>query len=510
MEANDSKMSLETPAIHIEGLTKNFGAFRAINRIDISVGKGEVHALVGQNGAGKSTLMGILSGRIAPTEGKVEIFGTPLVFGDPRYSKKLGISIIYQELTIAPNLTAAQNVFLGQTLSKYGFVMERAMERRFKELCGVLGVDISAGTPAKYLSVAQQQMVEIMRGLQSEARILILDEPTASLAPPERESLLQVVDNLRASGISVIYTSHHLDEVLQISDKVTILRNGERIATEPKAYWNKENLVGTMLGEEGLSPTEGRKSSERGSFAGDEILKAEITVPGVLDHVEITLRAGEVLGIGGLVGSGRSTLVRALAGGEPAAQGTFWLDGKKVRRPKSPADALRYGIALAPEDRKHQGLVLGMSCVDNINLINFKQVKRFGFFRAKEAVRIADGLGRKFGLTRPIHTITGNLSGGNQQKVLLSKVCNVHPRILLIDEPTRGIDIGVKREVMNILRELAQEGMAIIVISSELEEVVEVSDRVVVLSKGRKVKELQKEEISVGNILNATFREGAV
>ncbi|MEH7505516.1 sugar ABC transporter ATP-binding protein [Neobacillus drentensis] len=501
-------------SILISGLTKRYGRFNAISNIDIKILEGEIHSLVGQNGAGKSTLLGILSGRVAPSDGSIQVYEKELDYGDPRSSRRLGIATIYQELTIIPNLSAVDNVFLGQNISKYGFLSKGKMLERYQELCELMNVTIPPTKIANRLSIADQQMLEIMRGIQLNARILILDEPTASLAPPERKSLLETLKSLRSKGITIIYVSHHLDEVLEISDNVTILRNGEKVITEQRSYWSKDKLVSTMLGEEvGNDLVEAvAVSTDINHKIGREVLRAEqVTVPDAIEDINLTIHAGEIIGIGGLVGSGRSTLVRALAGLEPLSSGNLWIEGKKVKWPKSPRHSIRMGIGFAPEDRKHQGLVLDLSCQDNINMTDLKRIRKWGFYSRKSAGKIAEKLGERFGLTRPIDTICRNLSGGNQQKVLLGKLCNLGPNILIVDEPTRGIDIGVKIDVLKVLKQLANEGMSIIIISSELEEVVAVSDKVLVLSKGRLVKEITKnDEISVGNILNATFKGGTM
>ncbi|PWA13067.1 sugar ABC transporter ATP-binding protein [Pueribacillus theae] len=509
LEKNNTSKDI---AINISGLTKKYGNFYAVSNVDITISKGEIHSLVGQNGAGKSTLLGILSGRVTPSSGCIKIFGEELNYGDPRSSRRLGIATIYQELTIIPNLTAVDNVFLGQNISRNGFLSKRKMQQRFNELSELLGVNIPPSALSSRLSIADQQMLEIMRGIQLDANILILDEPTASLAPAERESLLKTIKSLREKGITIIYVSHHLDEVLEISDSVTILRNGEKIKTERGHFWTKDKLVAEMLGKEignDLIQVISEPFDNQNLFGKEVLRTRNVVVPGAVKDISFSIRSGEIIGIGGLVGSGRSTFVRALAGLEPTSTGELWIDSKKVKWPSSPRYSMNLGIALAPEDRKHQGLVLDLSCQDNINMVDFKRVRRWGLYHTNSAKNIATVFSKKFGLNRPIQTLCRNLSGGNQQKVLLSKVCNLNPRVLIVDEPTRGIDIGVKIEVLKILKQLASEGMSIIVISSELEEVVAVSDRVLVFSKGRLVKELnEKHEINVGNILRANFLGG--
>ncbi|MBU8877514.1 sugar ABC transporter ATP-binding protein [Bacillus sp. FJAT-29790] len=504
-----SDNSIGTSAINITNLIKRYGNFYANNNINLEINKGEVHALVGQNGAGKSTLLGILSGRIAPTSGSVHVFGKELHYGDPRSSRHSGIATIYQELTIIPNLMAVENVFLGQTISRYGFLSKEKMYSKFNEISQIMGVDIPPSILASRLSIADQQILEIMRGIQSNAKIILLDEPTASLAPPERESLLNTIKSLRSKGITIIYVSHNLEEVIDISDKITVFRDGEKVITMPKDFWTKEKLVANMLGQENVNEYLKFDKDENRDVLKDrkEIISCRnVTVPGIIESINLNVSSGEIVGIGGLVGSGRSTFVRALAGLEPSSSGQLVIGGKKEKWPTSPRMSIKYGIAFAPEDRKGQGLVLGLSARENINMVNFKQVSKWGFYLNKSASNIAQDFSEQFGLTRSIKLECRNLSGGNQQKVLLSKVCNIKPKVLIVDEPTRGIDLGVKKDVIKILRELASQGMGIIVISSELEEVVAVSDKVIVFSKGRMVKELNsKEEISVSNILKSTF-----
>ncbi|WP_281974656.1 sugar ABC transporter ATP-binding protein [Halobacillus litoralis] len=500
---------LQIKAIKIKGLTKKYGKFNAITNIDVSIDPGEIHSLVGQNGAGKSTLLGVLSGRIAPTHGKIEVFDEELKYGQPLSSRKQGIATIYQELTTISTLSALENVFLGQSFSNKGFTDFKEMKKRYYELCDLMKVQVNPSSMVKELSIADQQILEIMRGLAFNSRILILDEPTASLAPPERKMLLDILKSLREKGLTIIYVSHHLDEVLEISDNVTILRNGKKVQTESIDFWDKDKLVSSMMGEDIGSDIVSlfKNTPFRTAAEQKEVLKAEgIQLPGKIKDGYLSIKSGEILGIGGLVGSGRTELVSTIAGLEPSSTGELWIEGKKVKWPKSVPASLKKGIILAPEDRKEQGLILGLSSMENINIINLKKVNKFSFYDRRASKSIAETLANKFSLTRPLTEPSQNLSGGNQQKVLLSKVCNADPKVLIVDEPTRGIDLGVKIEVLKLLKELASEGMAIIVISSELEEVVAVSDRVMVLSKGTVTKELVGEdEITEENILKHAF-----
>ena len=496
------------PAVYCRQVEKTYGAIRALHPVDLEVRPGTIHALVGQNGAGKSTLLGILAGRTRAGAGTIEVFGKPEALGDPRTARRASIIAIYQELTIVPALSAVANVFLGQTLSSGGLLSEAAMRRRFLELARRLDVRIPPEAEARTLSIADQQILEIMRAVQSEARIILFDEPTAALAPAERTALFRLMRDLRRNGHTMLYVSHNLDEVLDISDDVTVFRNGRRIASSAVAEWSKPKLVGAMLGED-VGDIYHRRTGRRP--AGDRpLLRAKgVDVPGAIGGVDLTLRPGEVVGIGGLVGSGRTTLLRALAGLEPAAKGNLWIDGEKRPWPRRPHDARALGIALVPEDRKLQGLVLGMSAMENIALPRLRDATRHGLLsdaRMREAAERVSSLFRldPSRLRHPVH----QLSGGNQQKALLARWRYCRPKVLLVDEPTRGIDIGAKGEILDCLRAFADDGIGVVIVSSELEEIVAVADRVLVLAEGRTAGQLDARsgEVSVAAILNDAFR----
>lgn len=498
-----------TPAIDARGVSKRFGGIQALRDVSLRVDAGTVHALVGENGAGKSTFLGTIAGRLAPSAGEVAIFGAQYEFGSPRYARKLGISAIYQELTIVPGLSTQANVFLGQTLTRLGMLSEAGMRGLFEALCERFGVRIPADVPAGGLSIADQQMVEIMRGIQSDARLLLFDEPTTALAVREREALFRVMSQLRDGGVTMVLVSHNLDEVLAIADVVTVFRDGELAATAPRERWTKRELVRAMIGHDVREGARVRGPA-RPRQEGPPLLRAEnITVPGALDGVSLEVRAGEVLGVGGLVGSGRSTLLRALAGLEPGSRGALSLEGVAQSWPKTPRQAIRAGISLVPEDRKRQGLVLGMTVRDNIAMSDFGRVSRHGFLSSRALDQAARATAGEFGLDEArLGATVRHLSGGNQQKVLLGRWHYRRPRILLADEPTRGIDIGAKEEVLATLRHLADQGVGIVLVSSELEEVTALADRVLVLSEGRAVGELDAADgpLTVERILNAAFR----
>ncbi|MER9947225.1 sugar ABC transporter ATP-binding protein [Mesorhizobium sp. M0047] len=498
---------MTSPAISLLDVSKAFGPVMALHPVRLDIKAGTIHAFVGQNGAGKSTTLGILAGRTAPNSGQVLLFGKPATLGDPRAARAQGISAIYQELTIVPALSAAANVFLGQTVARQGFLQERSMHQRFAALCERLKVSIDPATEARRLSVADQQMLEIMRALQADSNIILFDEPTTALAPPEREALFAVMRELRDQGHTLVYVSHNLDEVLDISQYISVFRNGRLVETRAKSSWTKSTLVASMLGE-AIGDIYHRR--DRVSTVPDQpVLRVSgLTVPSAVTDLSLSISPGEILGIGGLVGSGRTTFLRAIAGMEPRASGRLEVDGREVAWPTAPRAARDYGIALVPEDRKSQGLVLGMACADNVVMANYGRVGRHGFVDTARLRSLSRKSTDRFGLDpRRLGDPVGNLSGGNQQKVLLSRWDYEQPKVLMVDEPTRGIDVGAKSEILDALRDFAERGIAVIIVSSELEEIVAVADRVIVLSEGRLVGELNhaQKPLSVHAILNCAF-----
>ena len=488
------------PAVRFKNVDKAFGDTLAVKAVTFEIPAGTVHALVGENGAGKSTLLGMLAGRITPTAGQIEVSGNILQAGNVRASRSAGVVAIYQELTIVPALSACANVFLGQTRSRFGFLAERAMRLRFEDLCVRLGVKITAAAVAGTLSVADQQMLEILRALQSKARILLLDEPTSALAPPEREALFARLRELRADGVTILLVSHNLDEVLAIANEISVCRDGKLVRTAPVGTWTKATLVAAMLGHD-LRKGGGRPTRK---FSRPLLEAAGITVPGKIENVSVSIRPGEIVGVGGLVGSGRTTLLRTLAGLEPGASGQLSIDGKIRSLPTDPARALTLGIALIPEDRR-QGLVLGLTAQENVVLADLTATATAGFISERQLHRAAQSAIRGYDFN-PSHLgmDAATLSGGNQQKLLLARWRHRQIRVLLADEPTRGIDIGAKEEILRNLRNLADQGLAIVFVSSELEEVVAVSDRIIVLSAGREAGSLNPGA-TVSDILSAAF-----
>ncbi len=498
--------SAPAPALSARGLGKRFGATQALTDIDLDIRPGTIHALVGENGAGKSTLLGILAGRLHQSEGSFTVFGSPVALGSPRAARRVGIAAIYQELTIIGPLTAIANVFVARARSRAGFLDETAMRARYEELSSQLGVSVPPGTLARDLSVAQQQLLEILRALDAEARIILFDEPTAALGATEREALFVLMRDLRSRGVTMVFVSHALDEVLSVADHVTVFRDGRLTASRPVEAWTKQALVEEMLGRSvsdaspdqpvlGATPHTVPETPVARTGSTERGLRIEgLRVAGSQTGVDLELSHGEILGLGGLVGSGRSSVLRALAGLDQRSSGRMWVDGKEVSWPRSVRQALGHGIALLPEDRKTQGLVLVLSAAENILLSDLGAVARRGMISPKRMQAAAAEVSRAYGfnparLAEPAQ----NLSGGNQQKLLLARWGHRPPRFLLADEPTRGIDVGAKAEILATLRSRAAAGLGILLVSSELEEVAETSDRVLAISSGRIV-----DEITVG------------
>jgi rhamnose transport system ATP-binding protein len=489
-------------ALRAQGIHKSFPGVRALNNVDFDLRAGEVHGLVGENGAGKSTLVKIITGAYAADAGRVEAFGHELRHGDPRARRRAGIAALYQELTIVPEMSAAANVFLGRPRRRGVFVSRSDTHRAFRQLTTRLGLTIDPDVRAASLSVANQQMLEIMRALAADHRILIMDEPTASLGHAEREHLYETIRGLREAGVATVYVSHNLDEVLAVCDRVSVMRDGELVATEPVERWTKDSLVTAMLGH-----VLRKRQPQRRRTAEEEVLRVEgLSVPGVLEDISFTLRRGEILGLGGLVGSGRSELLRGLAGAEGNADGRLFVRGQERPWPRTVRSALALGIALAPEERKSQGLVLSLSAAANVSLTDMKTVASGPLLRERRRLHRAAEIMRPLAFdTSRLRESAGSFSGGNQQKLVVGKCLHRRPEVLLMDEFARGIDVGAKAEMLDVVTRLAVEGTSIIIVSSELEELVEVADRVLVLARGRLIGELGHADASVERILRLVF-----
>ena len=500
--AHTAAASSASIALRAQGIHKGFPGVRALHDVDFDLRAGEVHGLVGENGAGKSTLVKIIAGAYGADAGRVEAFGHELGHADPRASRRAGIAAIYQELTIVPDMSAAANVFLGQAQRRGFFVSRSATTRAFGKLSTRLGLTIDPDLRAGSLSVADQQMLEIMRALAADRRILIMDEPTASLGPVEREHLHQTLRGLRDAGVATVYVSHNLDEVLALCDRVSVMRDGELVATEPIERWTKERLVTAMLGHVLLKP-----QPKRRRISEEEVLRVEgLSVPGVLEDVSFRLRRGEILGLAGLVGSGRSMLLRLLAGADSDGTGRLFVRGHEQPWPRTVRRALTMGIALAPEERRSQGLVLSLSAAANVSLTEMRKVASGPVLRERRRLERAAELLQPIGFdVSRLREPAGSFSGGNQQKLVVGKWLHRRPEVLLMDEFMRGIDVGAKEEMLAVVRQLAAERMSLIIVSSEFEELIEAADRVLVLARGRLIGEFDQADASVERILRLVF-----
>ncbi|MEW1717962.1 sugar ABC transporter ATP-binding protein [Streptomyces sp. NPDC093109] len=492
------------PAVVCRGVSKVFGRTYAVRDVDLEIPRGAVHALVGENGAGKSTLLGMISGRLATDTGSVEVFDTVLGAGGPRRARGLGLVTVYQELTMVPALSAEANVFLGGNISRRGLLSRREMRGRYERMCEDFEVDIPADALARTLSVSQQQILEIMRGVQADGRVLLLDEPSAALAEHERDTLYRILDRLRTRGTTIVFVSHNLDEVLRLSDSISVLRNGRLVETAPRERWNRQALIRSMVGRE-IGVTARGGTHEPG---GPALEASGVGVPGVLDDIGIRVHAGEIVGLWGLVGSGRTTFMRALAGLDGTSSGELRLGGKPVPWPRSAREAIASGVVMVPEDRKN-GLVPAMDAVDNVS-VGVTRATRLGRIDHARERAAAEEFTRYFGFdANRLEAPVRHLSGGNQQKVLLAKWAARTPRVFLVDEPTRGIDVGAKSEVLASLVSLARDGAAVIVTSSELEEVLAIANRLLVFTKGRVVREIPADspQFRVRDIVRLGFHE---
>ncbi|MBZ5638339.1 MAG: sugar ABC transporter ATP-binding protein [Acidobacteriia bacterium] len=468
--------------LELRGIVKRYGAVLALDRVDFDVARGEVHALVGENGAGKSTLMKILAGAVPRDAGSVLVDGTEAVLDSPADSQRLGIGMIHQDLKIVPEMTVAENLLLGAEplVERTPFIDRRAMERTARAALAQLGEVLDPAAKAGRLGVARQQIVEIARAISRKVRVLALDEPTAPLTGREIARLFDVVRRLRGEGAGIVYISHRLDEVFEIADRVTVLRDGRTVASAPASTIDRATLVRWMVGRE---ITEGARTAERAP--GEEILRLEEVAAGGLGPVTLRLHRGEILGLAGLVGAGRTELARLIFGADRAERGRMLLEGKVIA-PRSPREAIDLGIALLTEDRNRLGLVPTMGVRENVTLADLRALGR-GIFtsRRREAVATKRHVDRLRIRTPSLDTRVDELSGGNRQKVVLARWLEARSKVLIFDEPTAGVDVAAKAEILALVRELAAGGAGVIVISSDLPELLGLSDRVLVLCSGR-------------------------
>ncbi|QSA11389.1 sugar ABC transporter ATP-binding protein [Raoultella ornithinolytica] len=487
-----------TPVLSMRNIAKAFGKFYALKGVDLTVWPGEIHALMGENGAGKSTLMKILAGAYTATSGEILIDGRPHAIKGPKDALAAGITLIYQEMQLAPNLTVAENIFLGSELARGGLVQRKEMINQAQAVIDRLGAQFKASDRVMTLTIAEQQQVEIARALHRNSRVLVMDEPTAALSSRETQRLFELILRLRDEGMAIIYISHRMAEVYELFDRVSVLRDGQYVGSLTRDNLNASELVRMMVGR----PLSDLFNKERDIPPGQPRLRVEdLTDGGKVKASSLVVRAGEIVGLAGLVGAGRSELAQLIFGVRRATGGVIEIDGEPVVI-HSPRAAIELGIGFLTENRKEQGLFLEMAAQENITMATLERDARWGMLNRKKAQTLSDDAISLLNIRVPHAQVrAGGLSGGNQQKLLISRWVAIGPRILLLDEPTRGVDVGAKSEIYRIMTQMARQGVAILMISSELPEVVGMSDRVYVMREGSIAGELQAGDISQESIM---------
>ncbi|MCR9199407.1 MAG: sugar ABC transporter ATP-binding protein [Planctomycetaceae bacterium] len=487
------------PLLSVDRVTKRFPGVTALKDVCLSLQPGEVLALIGENGAGKSTLMKILAGVQLPDEGTIRVAGNSVTLDSVHTSQSQGIALIHQELNLSGNLDVGANIFLGREPRRFGLIDKDTIRKKSRALLKRLGLNVDPDTLVDHLPIGQQQLVEIARALSVDARVLIMDEPTSSLSQHETERLMQVVKELRCDGVSVIYISHRLREVMELADRVTVFRDGENAGELTREEMTHDSMVQLMVGRD-VSQFYSRQPHPPGDVALEVSAITSPLDPG--QRLSFQVRQGEIVGVSGLVGAGRSEMLEVVFGVRPTLQGHVKVGGRQLRL-RSPVDAVEAGLALVPEDRKKQGVILELAVRTNIGLAGLRRHRRLGAF-LNEAQEKADSAAmvKKLRIKTPgdLQTVQF-LSGGNQQKVVLGKWLAMEPTVLLLDEPTRGIDIGAKHEIYTLMDQLAAAGMAILFVSSEMEEIIGMSDRVIVMHEGRITGELPREQLTEQSVM---------
>lgn len=502
--------ALDDIALTVQGISKSFPGVRALHDVSLTLRRGRLTALLGENGAGKSTLMNIIAGVFPADSGEVKLGGEVVHFANPRQAREAGISMIFQELNLAGNLTVAENIFLGrEPVNRFGFIDDAKMNREAAKLLEQLDLAVAPTTPLSQLRVGQQQIVEIAKALSTKARVLIMDEPTSAITQHEIEVLFGIVGKLKKQGVAIAYITHKLEELTRIGDNAVVMRDGKLIGAGPLQDLTRDQIVRMMVGR-----TMKVRPPRTGATLGAEVLRVENVSlahpdrPGdfLLRDVSLKVHRGEVLGIFGLMGAGRTELLETIFGLHPrAATGASFVEGQPVQI-SAPVDAIAHGLALAPEDRKREGIVLGMSVTENASLASLARFERRGFINEKAEREMVEASVARFRVKTPsIKQIIRNLSGGNQQKVILGKWLATEPSVLLLDEPTRGIDVNAKEEIYTLIHELSASGLAVIVVSSELPEILALSDRVMVLCEGRKTADLPRAEANEESLMQAAL-----
>ncbi|MBD7945898.1 sugar ABC transporter ATP-binding protein [Psychrobacillus sp. Sa2BUA9] len=486
--------------IEMTGISKAFNGNTVLNNVEFEIAPGEIHALMGENGAGKSTLMKILTGIYTRDSGEIKIKGNPVEFKNPKEAEQAGIAVIHQELNILPDLTVAENLFLGneKTFGKSGILKTKEMNKAAKEVLLNLGLDVDVKTTARNLSVGKQQIVEIAKAISSNADVIIMDEPTAALTDREIETLFETIRALQAKGVSFVYISHRMEEIFAICDRITILRDGSYVGVRNVKETTFDEIVQMMVGRE-----LGGRFPDRTSKIGEVKLVAKnLTRKGFFEDVSFELRKGEILGVAGLMGAGRTEVVQSLFGYKKLDSGELILDGKQVKI-NTPLDAIKLGFGFVTEDRKSEGLILDFSVKENLGITNFNKISKNGVVSNQKEKSLYDSMVKRLGVrtSGPDQTVK-SLSGGNQQKIVIAKWLGIEPDILILDEPTRGVDVGAKKEIYSIVNTLAENGVSIIMISSELPEIIGMVDRVLVMHEGKITGEITKEEMSQEKIMH--------
>ena len=480
---------MTVPAVRFEHISKRFPGARALDDVTFEIAAGSCHALCGENGAGKSTLGKILAGIHSPDAGQLVLFGQPVSFGGPEQALAAGVGMVHQELAFCENMSVAENLCLGRLPASGGFLDRRAMRRRAEEMLAAIGAHIDVRRRVGDLTTGQQQMLQIASAVGTGARVIVFDEPTSSLSQHEAEKLYDLIGQLRARGVTSIYVSHRMEEIFRLCDTVTVLRDGAHVSTTASAGLTHAALVQMMIGR----PLDEYFPSHIHAQIGDELLRVDgLSSPGKFQDVTFTVRAGEVLGFAGLVGAGRSEVAQALFGLDPAATGRVFVRGKAIGI-KGPRDAMREGVGLVPEDRKRQGLVLSMTALGNTTLPILGRLSRWLFIRRQSERSLVGSYFERLRVRAPsVDVVTAGLSGGNQQKLVLAKWLAAKCQILILDEPTRGVDVGAKAEIHALIDELASRGAGVLLISSELPEVLNLCTRIIVLREGRIAGELPR------------------
>lgn len=492
--------------LELKHITKLYPGVVALNDVSLEVRRGEILALVGENGAGKSTLIKTCSGAITPTQGEIVINGKSFTGMTPQTSEQNGIGVIYQEFNLVGDLSVAENIFLGRAIRKGMVIDLKAMERESKKILDSLNIKINPKTLVKTLSVGYQQMVEIAKAVSQNAKLLIMDEPSAPLTSAEVEAMFAIVDKLKAGGVSIIYISHRLDEIFRLADRITILRDGQYVTTLNTDETNKDELVKYMVGRQ-LTEVYPKRDE---ICVKDEVIFEAVNVSGNGDkNISFKIHRGEVLGLGGLVGAGRTEFAELMFGMRPKTAGKFIFKGKEIS-PKTPKDAIELGIGLVPEDRKKEGALLGMSIRCNINMPIYQRISKGTVINEKKEEEIAQTYRKEISIKTPtLDQLVKNLSGGNQQKVILAKWLAADSELLIFDEPTRGIDVGAKQEIYTLINHLVEQGKTVLMISSEMEELMGMSDRILILAEGNMTGELNKSEFNQERIMQlASIEKG--